>query len=920
MSQADQAIKKVKGSAESAKPALDAQGKATDDLGSKSSTAAGKQNQQKKATDDQVQAAKTLSLALVAAGLAVTAVVGLSVAKYTEFDKAMSNVSAATMATAEDQKRLGDAALEAGADTAYSAKEAAAAEEELAKAGQSVSQIVGGSLRGSLSLAAAGQLAVARSAEIMATTLTQFKLPAEQAAHVSDVLAAGAGKAQGSVEDMALALSYVGPVAAGLKISLEETGGAIAYMASEGVLGEKAGTALRGVLMSLTAPSAIASKTMAEYGIEIFDANGNMKDLGEIAQILQNRLGGLTEAERSAALGRIFGNEQITAARILYAGGSKAIEDWTDKVDDSGYAAEQAAMRQDNLAGDVEKLGGAFDTALIKTGSGANDVLREMVQSVTALVDWYGELPDGVQQTALIFGVLTGAVLLTSGAALGLVARFSELRKQLELNNISMGKTAAIGGAVGLALAGVITVVALLAQAQAEARARAKSYADALRDGADAGELMVRNLQEVDTGLFGLQDFGSAADAVQSLGLSFETVKAAIEGSPDAIKEVDAAVRSAKDGFNQWTGEGKDAYNAATVLEDAVRRESEAFRQGKHDTEQLTGATETNTASTQTAAEAYLDAASGADDLNSQLAKLIDTINEANGVGQDAISANLDYKDALAKVDETIQKAREGQEGYTLTLDENTQVGRDNKKMLVDLADQAQEAAKKQFELDGNTDAYRATLESSRDALMQRAQDLGYSAEEAQGLADQIFRIPSSTEWEAIVQTANAKRAIDNFIWENNDRVITLKVQTPGLRPSVGNDGGPGGFAIGGHYGAGGQFTYFASGGENHVAQFARAGSYRVWAEEETGGEWYLPDSPAKRSRSLMLAERMLNGWGYDIVPKGAAAPASSTAAARQPWSFEGMFTGANFYSYDPHDVAREFDEQSRRANDAYGI
>ncbi|MBR7560277.1 phage tail tape measure protein, partial [Mycobacterium tuberculosis] len=80
----------------------------------------------------------------------------------------------------------GEAALDAGADTAYSASEAAAAQEELAKAGQSVSQIIGGSLNGALALAAAGQLQVARSAEIMATTLTQFRIPAEQAAHVSD--------------------------------------------------------------------------------------------------------------------------------------------------------------------------------------------------------------------------------------------------------------------------------------------------------------------------------------------------------------------------------------------------------------------------------------------------------------------------------------------------------------------------------------------------------------------------------------------------------------------------------------------------------------------------------------------------------------------------------------------------------------
>ncbi len=60
----------------------------------------------------------------------------------------MANTSAATMATAQEQRQLADAALDAGADTAYSATEAAAAQEELAKAGQSVADITGGSLAG----------------------------------------------------------------------------------------------------------------------------------------------------------------------------------------------------------------------------------------------------------------------------------------------------------------------------------------------------------------------------------------------------------------------------------------------------------------------------------------------------------------------------------------------------------------------------------------------------------------------------------------------------------------------------------------------------------------------------------------------------------------------------------------------------
>ena len=78
--------------------------------------------------------------------------------------------------------------------------------------------------------------------------------------HVADLLAAAAGKAQGEVSDMGLALQYVGPIATGMGISLEETAGSIALLASNGILGEKAGTGLRGVLASLTGPSAKARR------------------------------------------------------------------------------------------------------------------------------------------------------------------------------------------------------------------------------------------------------------------------------------------------------------------------------------------------------------------------------------------------------------------------------------------------------------------------------------------------------------------------------------------------------------------------------------------------------------------------------------------------------------------------------------
>lgn len=801
------AIEQTGQKAQSAKGPLEENAKSTKKVGDESASAAPKQEKQKYSTEQQAEAAKKLSTALTLTGVAIAAVVGLSVAKWTEFDQAMSNTSAAVMATAQEQKTLSEAALQAGADTAYSATEAANAQEELAKAGMEVSDIVGGSLNGALALAAAGQLQVARSAEIMATTLKQYKLPAEQAAHVSDVLAAGAGKAQGSVDDLALALSYVGPVAAGLGISLEETGGSLAYLASQGILGEKAGTGLRGVLMSLTAPSKVATDTMAQYGIEIFDAQGNMKSLAEVSQILKARLGGLTEAERSAALGRIFGNEQITTARILYEGGAAAIEDWTDKVNDSGYAAEQAAMRQDNLAGDVEKLGGAFDTALIRTGSGANDVLREMVQSVTALVDWYGELPAPVQATALGLGVATAAMALFAGAAVGLRVKFVELKAQLDAANISMGKTALVGGAAGLALTGIVTVVALLAQAQAEARAKAQAYADTLEEGTDrvtkaTREMVIENLSAKRMQLWWESD--SAFDAAEKLGISLDLLTDAAMGNVDAMREL----QEITDGVKNAHYESEDAYNAAKgaadVVTDAVKGEADSMAEAIRVQKQKNSVTETGTEVAKTAAGAYLEQSDAAASLENELQKLIDAIMETNDENSDAIHSNAKYQEALAGITDEVQRQKDEYErangsldGFSLSLDRNTEAGSANESMLTSVSDAARQAAEDQFKVNlqtmsaqDATDQYAATLSAQRQAFIDSATAAGYNADEVKALADEVFQMPDEKKLKFLVDKAQAQIDIDTFIYKNSGREVILKIGTSRVAQGIGGAGG----------------------------------------------------------------------------------------------------------------------------------
>jgi TP901 family phage tail tape measure protein len=357
-------------------------------------------------SDDAARKSEKNADRMALGGAVVAAGLGLAIAKFAEFDAQMSAVGAATGKTGADLDQLRDAAVRAGADTQYSATEAAAGITELSKAGLDATEILGGGLTGALNLAAAGQLDVADAAETMATALAQFKLGGDRASHVADLLAAGAGKAQGSVSDMAQALKQGGLVADQTGLSIEETVAGLTAFANAGLIGSDSGTAFKSMLQRLTPTSDEAAGLIDELGISAYDAQGNFVGLEKYAGILKEGLKDLTPEQRNAAMATIFGSDAVRAASVLYKEGAEGIAKWTEETNQSGFAAEQAARLTDNLKGDVERLGGALDTALIQGGSGANNVMRTLTQTTEGLVEGLAGIPGPVMAGVAAFGAM----------------------------------------------------------------------------------------------------------------------------------------------------------------------------------------------------------------------------------------------------------------------------------------------------------------------------------------------------------------------------------------------------------------------------------------------------------------------------------------------------------------------------------
>lgn len=385
---------------------------------------------------------------VAAAGLGLAAGIGSAIGTAMDFESAMSAVAAVAGGTDADLQRLSDTALQLGQDTTLSgvgATEAALAMRELAAAGLTVDEIVGGAALGALRLASAGGIDVARASEIAAMALANFGLEGEDAARVADLFASASNSSAISVDDIAEALKYVGPIADSMGLSLEEVTATIAALGNQGIKSSQAGTSLRSMLVNLAKPSKEASKVIRDLGLEFFDSGGKMKSLANISGELKAGMANLTDQQRAAALATLFGNEALTAATVLYGEGAEGINTWLSEITNGATAAEVGAKRNDNLRGSLETLKGAAETALIAFGLGMTPALKDfalgVAGGVSALIPFLTLLGAGLGR-ALAAGI--GVLQQFGGYVVGIATAILGAFGQLQSGQITLAQF--IGG------------------------------------------------------------------------------------------------------------------------------------------------------------------------------------------------------------------------------------------------------------------------------------------------------------------------------------------------------------------------------------------------------------------------------------------------------------------------------------------
>lgn len=704
--------------------------------------------------------------AVTVGGLAIAAGVGYAISKFADFDAAMSGAGAASGATAGDLAKLREAALDAGQATKFSATDAANAITELAKAGVSVNDILSGGLVGTLNLAAAGQLEVGKAAEIAATAMNQFKLQGQDLPHVADLLAAGAGKASGSVEDMGFALKQVGLVANQAGLSIEETTGGLAAFASAGLIGSDAGTSFKTMLQRLVAPTAQAKAEMEKLGITAYDAQGNFVGLEKFSGNLRDSLSNLTVEQRNSALATIFGSDAIRAAAVLYDQGAEGVHKWIGNVNDAGFAARQAARLTDNWKGDLERLTGALETAFIKAGTGANTALRGLTQTLEGAVNWFNNLNPTVQSATIYVAAAAAGVAILGGGLVVAIPKVIAFKVAVQELGLMSGKTGAALGLLGqaaatIAVAGAANTIADMGHAALVAHPETTRLANGLKELASgaqessdfgsvfaAGMGVFRNDAEKTT--FALDKFGTTAAQALNPGI-FDGMSGAAGRFSEQAKQLDDALASLVK-----NGNAEEAKTAFDKLAEAAGRQgvsveqlSAAFPQYKAALDGVTVSGEAASDSqgkTKAAMDAYTQATNAGKDATDEYVKALKALSQPF---LDADNAMIKWQDSIAKTTEAL--AANG-----ATLDITTEKGRANKTALNNMAEAGQEVIATMQANGGSQQQLQAQLEVSRQRLVVAAQAFGMSKDQAWAYANQVLQIPATVNTNVNVNVNNA--------------------------------------------------------------------------------------------------------------------------------------------------------------------
>jgi len=548
----------------------------------------------------------SIGSSLLSVSGAALAPLGLATAAFAGFDDSMRSVAAVTGATGEQFDALSERARALGAATRYTAQEAAGAMLALGRAGMGAEQI-DASIQSVLALATATGTDLAQSAEVVANTLNMFGLAAERSGHAADVLTATANGSAQTLADLFEALKMVGPQAKAAGYSLEETSAAVGVLANVGLKGSMAGNALKRALQQFADPA--TQKRLAEIGVAVKTADGELRALPEIFRDLAVAMNALPGADRLALAKDIF-DVRASGAGLNLAANVDALDAFLAKLRDvDGAAAQTEEAMNAGIGGALASLKSAAQDVALSVGDALAPALQALADqwrgNLNAISEWVARHGDAIVavtkgvaavaafsaplfavgkaiavvnsattilkvSTVVLHTVMHGFGLLmvkmsgfTRGLAfsLGSLSSISatltgimtKLAAAIGATGAAMVATIAVAAAVAAAILGVVAVVAKLTTHNAnlsDAMHRAREEGEAMRDQDKERfrrfkELADKERLEADEMSEAILISRDLRGRYGDIGLTVDTLSGSLGVAADAQERLNAAMRKA---------------------------------------------------------------------------------------------------------------------------------------------------------------------------------------------------------------------------------------------------------------------------------------------------------------------------------------------------------------------------------------
>lgn len=378
---------------------------------------------------------KAVAAAALAALMAFGGFAKESLDTFVTFDDQLRNVAAtlgSNLSTAEGQaefRALSDAAKEASRTTQFSAIEATGGLDALAAAGYEANDAIS-ALPKVLKLAAAGGLDVATATTYATQTMSALQEPVENMESLFNQWAKAGAATNAGVKDLGEAFLTLGATGKNAGLDIADTNTALGILANNGMLGAQGGTALRNVLLSLSAPTTAASKTLKKLGVNVADSTGAIRPFNDVLVDLNSSMASMSQEQRLQTMSQIFNKNDLKAVSALLASAGDEFSNIKSVILDSDGAMDQMAETMTGgLGGSIQKLKNGFEGLKIAFGEQLAPVVGQGVDLITGYINKLSSgMEGGVSGVLAAFNEIVGDIVSHLAKALpGILSFGAEL-------------------------------------------------------------------------------------------------------------------------------------------------------------------------------------------------------------------------------------------------------------------------------------------------------------------------------------------------------------------------------------------------------------------------------------------------------------------------------------------------------------